>query len=46
MSLEGLDDELPEPLKQPDPGGWFEVFCCLAILGAFVVGLVILGLVH
>jgi hypothetical protein len=34
----------PDPL--PQPHGWFEVFCCMAVLLAFGAVLLFLGLYH
>ena len=39
-----FDDELPRPLRQPTPSGWFEVACCATILIVFAAGLVALAL--
>jgi hypothetical protein len=36
-----FDDELPERIPLPRPGGWFEVFCCGTLL-VLLIGAVLL----
>jgi len=38
-----FDDELPEPVPTPRPGGWFEVFCCGTLVVLLVGGLVLVA---
>ena len=36
---EHFDDRLPDPIPQPKPEGWFEVFCCgtIVLIGIAVI---------
>ena len=45
-SSDSPQDQLPRPDKLPQPEGWFEVFCCLAVVLTFVAFLLFLGLYH
>lgn len=40
---EPFDDRLPDPVPQPRPQGWFEVFCCGSIVLAFVAVIVVVA---
>lgn len=40
------DDELPRLPEQPKPGGWFEAGCCVGLVVALVVVLVVIGLLN
>ena len=41
-----FDDELPEPLKLPRPGGWYELVCCSSIVLAIVAVVVVFALLR
>jgi hypothetical protein len=38
------DDELPEPLRPPRPQGWYEVFCCGAVVLLIFAGAIALAI--
>jgi hypothetical protein len=40
------DDRLPDPIPQPRPHGWFEVFCCGSMVFAFVAVIFVISLIH
>lgn len=46
LVAEPFDDQLPRPAPLPQPGGYFEVFCCGGLVLAFFAGLVVLALVR
>jgi hypothetical protein len=39
-----FDDELPERIPLPRPGGWFEVFCCGTLLMLLIGAVVLIAL--
>ena len=41
-----FDDRLPDPLPQPRPHGWYEVFCCGAMVLGFAALVVVLAIIH
>lgn len=41
-----FDDRLPDPLPQPRPHGWYEVFCCSAMVLGFAALVVVLAIIH